>query len=166
MKTLTFQFLLGAAVGFCVAGGMAWGAGVRNSEGNPEGTGGVPGLVPGVVSTDVSGVETESMAQASGIADMVVLGEADLADLAEIQRNQFRRMTPGDEPFVQDVGAKPAAWEEFLAAWDDAAAERDLATWVVPVVAAREGVATVLRDGEGVELWRERRISRRRSRRA
>ena len=86
--------------------------------------------------------------------DVVVLGEEDLADRAEILRNRYRRMTPGDAPLVQDVGAWPAAWKEFSPIWDGAAAERDFGTWTVPVEAERDGADTVLRDGDGVELWR------------
>ena len=90
------------------------------------------------------------------VADPVVLGEEDLADRAEILRNQYRRMTPGDAPLAQDVGTWPAAWEEFSPVWDGAAAERDLGTWTVPVEVERDGSDTVLRDGNGVELWRGR----------
>ena len=86
--------------------------------------------------------------------DVVVLGEEDLADRAEILRNRYRRMTPGDAPLVQDVGTWPAAWEEFSPIWNGAAADRDLGTWTVPVAAERDGADTVLRDGAGTELWR------------
>lgn len=89
-----------------------------------------------------------------GIGGAVVLGEEDFAERLEILRNQYRRMTPGDGELVQEVGAWPAAWEEFSPRWDTALATRDLATWVVPIVADREGGATVLRDGNGAELWR------------
>ena len=85
--------------------------------------------------------------------DDVFLGEVDLAERAEIWRNQYRRMTPGGEPLVQDVGAWPAAWEEFGRAWDAAPARRDLATWLVPFSAERTGNATVLRDANGTVLW-------------
>jgi len=99
-----------------------------------------------------------AMGDADEVADetatVVVLGEEDLADRAEILRNRYRRMTPGDAPLVQDVGTWPAAWEEFSPIWDGAAAERDLGTWTVPVEAERDGADTVLRDGAGVELWR------------
>ena len=88
--------------------------------------------------------------------DIVVLGEEDWAERSEILRNQYRRMTPGNGTLVQDAGTWPAAWETFGAGWDRAAAERDLATWVVPVSSEREGGATVLRDGSGAELWRGR----------
>lgn len=54
------------------------------------------------------------------IADNVFLGELDLAERMEIWRNQFRRMTPGDAPLVQDVGTWPAAWNEFGHSWDAA----------------------------------------------
>lgn len=86
--------------------------------------------------------------------DVVVLGEVDLAERAEILRNRFRRMTPGGFPLVQDVGAWPAAWEEFGAHWISAPAMRDLATWLVPVSMAQENGCTVLRDADGTELWR------------
>ena len=89
-----------------------------------------------------------------GPGEAVVLGEEDFAERLEILRNQFRRMTPGDGELVQDAGAWPAAWEEFSPRWDTAPATRDLATWVVPIVAERESGATVLRDGNGAELWR------------
>ena len=88
-----------------------------------------------------------------GTADNVFLGEQDLAERMEIWRNQFRRMTPGDAPLVQDVGTWPAAWEEFSHAWAVAPAERDLATWLVPVTAERSGSLTVLRDANGTVLW-------------
>ena len=64
---------------------------------------------------------------------VVVLGEGDLADRAEILRNMYRRITPQDMPLVQDVGTWPAAWEEFGANWDAAAVNREYGTWVVPV---------------------------------
>ena len=86
--------------------------------------------------------------------DGVVLGEEDLAERGEILRNQFRRMTPGDEPLVQDIGTWPAAWEEFGTNWDSAAADREYGAWVVPVELTQENGATVMKDGEGNELWR------------
>ncbi len=91
--------------------------------------------------------------QASDVSDLVVLGEEDLAERAEILRNQYRRMTPGEGPLVQDVGIWPAAWEEFSPTWGGAAMERDLATWVVPVTAERAGTVTVLLDAGGAKLW-------------
>jgi hypothetical protein len=90
---------------------------------------------------------------ADDTADNVFLGGQDLAERMEIWRNQYRRMTPGDAPLVQDVGTWPAAWEEFSHAWDAAPAERDLATWLVPVVSERTGALTVLRDADGNALW-------------
>ncbi len=107
--------------------------------------------VCGVAATLAMGDADEA---ADETADVVVLGEEDLADRAEILRNRYRRMTPGDAPLVQDVGTWPAAWEDFSPVWDRAAAERDLGTWTVPVAAERDGADTVLRDGDGVELWR------------
>ena len=86
--------------------------------------------------------------------DGVVLGEEDLAERGEILRNQFRRMTPGDEPLVQDIGTWPAAWEEFGTNWDSAAADREYGAWVVPVELTQENGATVMKDGDGNELWR------------
>ena len=85
--------------------------------------------------------------------DDVFLGEVDLAEHTEIWRNQYRRMTPGDEPLVQDVGAWPAAWEEFGSHWGAAPATRDLATWLVPFSAERADNATVIRDANGTVLW-------------
>ncbi|MBP1590134.1 MAG: RHS repeat-associated core domain-containing protein [Kiritimatiellae bacterium] len=85
--------------------------------------------------------------------DIVVLGEVDLAERAEIWRNQYRRMTPGDGTFVQDVGAWPAAWEEFDSHWDAAPATRDLATWLVPVSVSQENGLSVIRDADGTVLW-------------
>ena len=90
---------------------------------------------------------------AAGADDMVVLGELDFAERLEIWRNQYRRMTPGDIPLVQDVGTWPAAWELFSSRWTAAPAERDLATWLVPVVSERSGTVTVLRDADGNALW-------------
>ena len=85
--------------------------------------------------------------------DVVVVGEVDLAERAEILRNHFRRMTPGDFPIVQDVGTWPAAWEEFDPVWDSAPATRDLATWLVPFSVERIGLATIIRDANGTLLW-------------
>ena len=90
---------------------------------------------------------------ASAPDDIVVLGEVDLAERAEIWRNQYRRMTPGDGTFVQDVGAWPAAGEEFGSHWDAAPATRDLATWLVPVSVSQENGLTVIRDDDGMVLW-------------
>ena len=104
----------------------------------------------GVAVASATGDGDES---ADDTADNVFLGEQDLAERMEIWRNQFRRMTPGDMPLVQDVGTWPAAWEEFSHAWGVAPAERDLATWLVPVTAARSGALTVLRDANGTVLW-------------
>ncbi len=98
--------------------------------------------------------ESVSFEAVDDFVDEVVLGEEDLAERAEILRNQYRRMTPGAGEMVQEVGTWPAAWEEFGPGWGCAAVERELATWVVPVVARREGRATVLEDGEGAVLWR------------
>ena len=92
-------------------------------------------------------------AEPNDVDDLVILGEIDLAERAEILRNQFRRMTPGNGPLVQDVGIWPVAWEEFGPAWDIAPATRDLATWLVPVTAERSGALTILRDGDGNALW-------------
>ena len=84
----------------------------------------------------------------------VVLGDVDLAERAEIARNLFRRITPGDGELVQDAGTWPAAWEEFGAAWDGAAVEREFGAWAVPVSVVQVDGATVVRDGTGRELWR------------
>lgn len=92
--------------------------------------------------------------EAEGVDAGVVLGEVDLADRAEIARNLFRRITPGDGVLVQDAGTWPAAWEEFGAAWDGAAAEREFGAWAVPVAVSQEDGATVVRDASGRELWR------------
>ncbi len=99
------------------------------------------------------GTDNGDTAPADDADDGVVLGEVDLAEQAEIWRNQYRRMTPGNEPLVQDVGELPAAWEEFSSAWDTAPAVRDLATWLVPFSAERVGPVTVLRDSDGTVLW-------------
>ena len=99
------------------------------------------------------GTDNGDTAPADDADDGVVLGEVDLAEQAEIWRNQYRRMTPGDEPLVQDVGKLPAAWEEFSSAWDSAPAVRDLATWLVPFSAERVGSVTILRDSNGTVLW-------------
>ncbi|MBP5787760.1 MAG: hypothetical protein J6Y19_08105, partial [Kiritimatiellae bacterium] len=93
-------------------------------------------------------------AEAKDSDGAVVLGEEDLAERAEILRNQYRRMTPGDLQLVQHVGTWPAAWEEFGTNWDAAVANRELGTWVVPVEVAREGADTVVLDGNGADLWR------------
>ena len=92
-------------------------------------------------------------ARGDDIADNVFLGEQDLAERLEIWRNQYRRMTPGEAPLVQDVGTWPAAWAEFSRAWATAPAERDLATWLLPIVSDRTGAATILRDANGKALW-------------
>ena len=86
--------------------------------------------------------------------DAVVLGEEDLADRAEILRNMYRRITPPDMALVQDVGTWPAAWEEFGANWEAAAADREYGAWVVPVEVAQDAGATVVKDGNGEVLWR------------
>lgn len=86
--------------------------------------------------------------------DAVVLGEEDLADRAEILRNMYRRITPPDIALVQDVGTWPAAWEEFGANWDSAAADREYGAWVVPVEVTQDAGATVVKDGNGEVLWR------------
>ncbi len=85
--------------------------------------------------------------------DSAFLGDVDLAEQMEIWRNQYRRMIPSDAPLVQGVGTWSAAWEEFSSHWDAAPAERDLATWLVPVVAERSGALTILRDADGNALW-------------
>ena len=86
--------------------------------------------------------------------DRVVLGEEDLAERGEIARNAFRRITPGDEPLVQDVGTWPVAWEEFPSRWAGAATGREYGAWVVPVAVAQENGATVICDAPGAVLWR------------
>ena len=106
--------------------------------------------VAGVVAAFASGDADEA---ADETADNVFLGELDLAERLEIWRNQYRRMTPGDDPFSQDVGTWPAAWDEFSPAWDAAPAERDLATWLVQFSVERIGLATIIRDANGTVLW-------------
>ena len=54
------------------------------------------------------GTVAEAPDPADNTTDIVFLGELDLAERAEIWRNQYRRMTPGGEQLVQDVGAWPA----------------------------------------------------------
>ncbi len=114
----------------------------------------LPGLAVLVVVVGAFAAGEADHVEADAVADAVVLGEVDLADRAEILRNQYRRMTPGDVPLVQDVGTWPAAWEEFGTNWDAVAADRELGTWVVPVEVAREDADTVVLDGNGAELWR------------
>ena len=108
--------------------------------------------IAGVVGAFATGGDDEPLADDPG--PMVVLGEEDLVEQAEIWRNQYRRMTPGEGPLVQDVGEIPAAWEEFSSAWDAAPAVRDLATWLVPFSAERDGADTVIRGADGTVLWR------------
>lgn len=108
-------------------------------------------LIAGVVAAFATGDADNEAPEET--ADTVVLGEVDLAERAEILRNQFRRMTPGEGPLVQDVGAWPAAWDEFGPSWDAAPAERDLATWLVPFISDRAGALTILRDASGNSLW-------------
>ena len=86
--------------------------------------------------------------------DAVVLGEEDLADRAEILRNMYRRITPPDVALVQDVGTWPAAWEEFGASWEAAAADREYGAWVVPIEVSQDAGLTVVKDGDGAVLWR------------
>ena len=108
-------------------------------------------LIAGVVVASAAGDADNEVLEET--ADTVVLGEVDLAERAEILRNQFRRMTPGEGPLVQDVGTWPAAWDEFGHSWDAAPAERDLATWMVPFFVERIGPATIIRDANGTVLW-------------
>lgn len=108
-------------------------------------------LIAGVVAAFATGDAGNEAPEET--ADTVVLGEVDLAERAEILRNQFRRMTPGEGPLVQDVGAWPAAWDEFGPSWDAAPAERDLATWLVPFISDRAGALMILRDANGTVLW-------------
>ncbi|MBQ7252350.1 MAG: hypothetical protein IJS32_07105, partial [Kiritimatiellae bacterium] len=68
-----------------------------------------------------TGFGGEADRQEEGWDAGVVLGEEDLAERAEIARNAFRRITPGNDPFVQDVGTWPVAWEEFPSRWAGAA---------------------------------------------
>lgn len=116
----------------------------------------LPGLAVLVVVAGAFAAGEADHEEADAVDNAVVLGEGDLADRAEILRNRYRRMTPGNIPLVQDVGTWPAAWEEFSSAWDGAAAVRDLGTWTMPVEAERDGADTVIRDGGGRELWRGR----------
>ncbi len=109
-------------------------------------------MLAGAVALATGSGEAESPAE--GPDDAVVLGEEDLADRAEILRNMYRRITPPDIPLVQDVGTWPAAWEEFGANWDAAAADREFGAWVVPVEVSQEAGLTVVEDGNGAVLWR------------
>lgn len=111
------------------------------------------GIAAIVLVVGAFGTGTGDNTPSEGADDGVILGEVDLAEQAEIWRNQYRRMTPGDGPLVQDVGELPAAWEEFSSVWDAAPAVRDLATWLVPFSAERDGSVTVLRDADGTVLW-------------
>lgn len=106
-----------------------------------------------VVGVAIAPATSDADEPADNTADVVFLGDLDLAERLEIWRNQYRRMMPGDAPLIQDVGTWPAAWEEFSSVWDTAPAERDLATWLVPFYADRMCTATVLRDANGTALW-------------
>ena len=109
------------------------------------------GALAGIAGTGFCG---EADRQDDEADTRVVLGEEDLAERAEIARNMFRRITPGDEPFVQDVGTWPVAWEEFPSRWAGAATGREYGAWVVPVSVELENGATVIRDADDRELWR------------
>ena len=52
-----------------------------------------------------AGVVCVRAQEAEGIDTGVVLGDVDLAKRAEIARNLFRRITPGNGELVQDAGA-------------------------------------------------------------
>ncbi|MBP5786423.1 MAG: hypothetical protein J6Y19_01190 [Kiritimatiellae bacterium] len=112
------------------------------------------GIATLVLVVGAFGTGTGDNPPAEDADDGVMLGEVDLAEQAEIWRNQYRRITPGDGSLVQDVGTLPAAWEEFSSVWDAAPAVRDLATWLVPFSAERDGAETILRDANGSVLWR------------
>ena len=112
------------------------------------------GIAALVLVVGAFGTGTGDNPPAEDADDGVLLGEVDLAEQAEIWRNQYRRITPGDGSLVQDVGTLPAAWEEFSSVWDAAPAVRDLATWLVPFSAERDGAETILRDANGSVLWR------------
>ncbi len=64
------------------------------------------------VAQEACGDHAGASGQEPDVEEMAVLGEEDLAERAEIWRNRYRRMTPGAEPLVQDIGTWPAAWEE------------------------------------------------------
>lgn len=113
---------------------------------------GVAAVLAGAVALATGTGEAEPPAEEPDYA--VVLGEEDLADRAEILRNMYRRITPPDMALRQDVGTWPAAWEEFGANWDSAAADREYGAWVVPVEVAQDAGATVVKDGNGEVLWR------------
>ena len=88
--------------------------------------------------------------------DAVVLGEEDLAERGEILRNLYRRITPPClEMLVQNIGAMPAAWEEFTGPWDNATAVRELGAWVVPVMLSQAEGTTVVSGANGRVLCRE-----------
>lgn len=89
---------------------------------------GFAGGFAAVVGVAIASATGDADAPVDNTADVVFLGDLDLAERVEIWRNQYRRMTPGDASLVQDVGTWPAAWEEFSPVWDTAPAERDLAT--------------------------------------
>lgn len=112
---------------------------------------GVAAVLAGAAALATGSGETESAAEEP--EDAVLLGEEDLADRAEILRNMYRRITPPDSPLVQDVGTWPAAWEEFGANWDAAAADREYGAWVVPVEMSQDAGLTVVKDGDGTVLW-------------
>ena len=113
---------------------------------------GVAALLAGAAALATGTGEAESTAE--GPDDAVVLGEEDLADRAEILRNMYRRITPPDVALRQDIGMWPAAWEEFGANWEAAAADREYGAWVVPIEVTQDAGATVVRDGNGAVLWR------------
>ncbi len=85
----------------------------------------------------------------------VVLGEEDLAERGEVLRNMYRRITPPDmKTLVQNVGALPAAWEEFGSQWENATATREYGVWLVPVVLSQAFGETVMSDADGRVFWR------------
>lgn len=97
------------------------------------------------------------LAHGQGLAERQALSLEDLAEGVEIQRNQFARMTPGEDAALQEVGWQWFDDADFAPAFlERLVGVRELGLWTWPLRAELEPISleTVFRNAAGEEVGR------------
>ena len=99
------------------------------------------------------------MAWGQDLGERQAFSLEDLAERTEIRRNQFARMTPGEEPCLQEVGWQWFEDADFEPAFlERLVGVRELGLWTWPLRAELDPVSleTVFLNADGAEAGRER----------
>lgn len=105
------------------------------------------------------GLFAGGMAWGQDLGERQAFSLEDLAERTEIRRNQFARMTPGEEPCLQEVGWQWFEDADFEPAFlERLVGVRELGLWTWPLRAELDPVSleTVFLNADGAEAGRER----------